>query len=131
MKILLYAFGGDARNPYLPHNFARNAVVYTGNHDNDTVVGWFASANGQAREFCLKYLNSDGREIHWDFIRAAIASVADTAIVPMQDILGLGSEGRMNLPATGSGNWDWRCREKDFSDRLAERLKALTETYGR
>jgi len=131
MKILLFAFGGDARNPYLPHNFARNAVVYTGNHDNDTVAGWFAAANKREREFCLKYLHSDGREIHWDFIRAALASAADTAIVPMQDVLGLGNEGRMNLPATNSGNWNWRCREKDFSKATAEKLNHLTEIYGR
>ena len=131
MKILLFAFGGDAGNGYLPHNHIRNAVVYTGNHDNDTVVGWFKSAKKQEREFCLKYLNSDGKEIHWDFIRAAFSSVADTAIVPMQDVLGLGNEGRMNLPSTHSGNWNWRCREKDFAHATAERLKSLTEIYNR
>jgi 4-alpha-glucanotransferase len=131
MKILLYAFGGDTSNSYLPHNHIKNSVVYTGNHDNDTVTGWFASANKREREFCLKYLHSDGREIHWDFIRAALLSVADTAIVPFQDVLGLGNEGRMNLPSTDSGNWNWRCREKDFSKTLAEKLRHLTEIYGR
>ena len=115
----------------MPHNYIKNAVVYTGNHDNDTVAGWFTSANKREREFCLKYLHSDGREIHWDFIRAAFSSVADTAIVPMQDVLGLGNEGRMNLPSTYSGNWNWRCREKDFARATAEKLKHLTETYGR
>lgn len=131
MKILLFAFGGDAHNPYLPHNHIKNAVVYTGNHDNDTVVGWFKSANQTERKFCLKYLDSNGREIHWDFIRASFASVADTAIVPMQDILGLGNEGRMNLPSTHSGNWNWRCQQKDFSKATAEKLRALAEIYGR
>jgi 4-alpha-glucanotransferase len=131
MKILLFAFGGDAHNLYLPHNHIKNSVVYTGNHDNDTIVGWFASANKTEREFCLKYLDSDAREVHWDFIRAAFSSVADTAIVPMQDILGLGNEGRMNLPSTDSGNWNWRCREKDFSPKLAAKLKEITKIYGR
>lgn len=131
MKILLFAFGGDAQNPYLPHQHTKNSVVYTGNHDNDTIVGWFKKAGKPEREFCLKYLASDGREIHWDFIRAAFASVADTAIVPLQDVLGLGNEGRMNLPSTDSGNWNWRCREKDFSKTIAERLKNLTELYAR
>ncbi len=131
MKILLFAFGGDAGNPYLPHNHIKNSVVYTGNHDNDTIGGWFASANKHEREFCLKYLHSDASEIHWDFIRAAFASVADTAIVPMQDVLGLGNEGRMNLPSTDSGNWNWRSRKKDFSKTEAERLKHLAEIYNR
>ena len=131
MKILLFAFGGDAGNPYLPHKHIKNAVVYTGNHDNDTIVGWFKSANKTERDFCLKYLDSNGKKIHWDFIRAAFSSVADTAIIPMQDVLGLGSEGRMNLPATDSENWNWRCHQKDFSDKLAEELKKMTEIYGR
>ncbi|MDQ3041383.1 MAG: 4-alpha-glucanotransferase, partial [Acidobacteriota bacterium] len=131
MKILLFAFGGGADNPYLPHNYVKNAVVYTGNHDNDTIVGWFKSASKKERDFCLKYLNSTGREIHWDFIRAAFSSVADTAIVPMQDVLGLGNEGRMNLPSTYSGNWNWRCQQKDFSDKLARKLKDTTSIYGR
>lgn len=131
MKILLFAFGGDANNPYLPHRHVKNAVVYTGNHDNDTIVGWFKSAGKKERDFCLKYLDSNGKEIHWDFIRAAFSSVADTAIVPMQDILGLGNEGRMNLPSTYSGNWNWRCQQKDFSDKLARKLKDMTKVYGR
>lgn len=131
MKILLFAFGGGAGNPYLPHNHVKNAAVYTGNHDNDTVAGWFESANRTERDFCLKYLNSSGKEIHWDFIRAAFSSVADSAIVPMQDVLGLGNEGRMNLPSTNSGNWNWRCQQKDFSGKLAEKLKDMTKTYGR
>jgi len=142
MRILQFAFGGDTGNLDLPHNFIRNSVAYTGTHDNDTTVGWFLSEAGagstrdleqikRERKFCLKYLDSDGEEINWDFIRALWASVADTAITPMQDLLGLGTEARMNLPASTSGNWQWRCGEGDLSGEIAERLKELTETYGR
>ena len=142
MKILQYAFGGDAASQNLPHNYIQNAVAYTGTHDNDTTVGWFQSqagadstrANSQIKrehDFCLKYLNSDGTEIHWDFIRAVWASVASVAIVPMQDLLGLGNDARMNLPASSAGNWFWQCQDGDFSDEIAVRLKELTVIYGR
>ena len=133
MKILQYAFGGDSQNSYLPHNYLNNCVVYTGTHDNDTTVGWFWNQDPQSRErkFCLKYLKSDGREIHWDMIRAAFSSVADTAIVPMQDLLGFGNDTRMNLPSTDSGNWSWRCKEGDLSPEIFEKLRELTEIYGR
>src|SRR5205085_11196734 len=105
MRILQFAFGGDVKNHDLPHNYIRNSVVYTGTHDNDTTVGWFESVAGpgstrateqieRERKFCLDYLNSDGAEIHWDFTRALLASVADTAIIPLQDVLGLGNEAR-------------------------------------
>jgi 4-alpha-glucanotransferase len=142
MRILQYAFGGDAKNLDLPHNYIKNSVAYTGTHDNDTTVGWFHSQAGacstrdagqisKEHDFCLKYLNSDGKEIHWDFIRAIWASVANTAIVPMQDLLGKGTEARMNLPASSSGNWFWRCREGDFSEKISQQLRELTEIYGR
>ena len=142
MRILQFAFGGDAKNLDLPHNYIKNSVAFTGTHDNDTTVGWFNSVAGQGsgrdaaqiekeQKFCLDYLKSDGREIHWDFVRAVWASVADTAIAPMQDLLGLGNEARMNLPASTSGNWNWQCKAGDFSDEIAERLKHLTEIYGR
>jgi 4-alpha-glucanotransferase len=142
MRILQFAWGGDAKNIDLPHNYVPNSCVYTGTHDNDTTVGWFNSVAGQGsgrdaeqikkeQDFCLKYLRSDGTEIHWDFIREVLASVSNTAVIPMQDLLGLGGEARMNLPATTSGNWQWRCQEKDFSDKLARRLKDLVELYGR
>ena len=131
MRILQYAFGGDPKNNYLPHNYIENCVAYTGTHDNDTTVGWFKLANPAEREFCLNYLNSKGEEIHWDFIRAIWESVADTAIVPMQDLLGLGNEARMNLPASKSGNWYWRCKDSDFSHEIGEKLRDLTEIYGR
>jgi len=142
MRILQFAFGGDAKSIDLPHNYIKNCVVYTGTHDNDTTVGWFKSSAGKGstrdeeqvskeRKFCLKYLNSRGKEIHWDFIRAVLASVADTAIVPMQDLLGLGNEARMNLPATMKDNWQWRCEAKGFGEKISNRLSDLVETYGR
>jgi 4-alpha-glucanotransferase len=142
MRILQFGFGGDARNQDLPHNYIRNSVAFTGTHDNDTTQGWFNSQAGKGsgrdaeqiekeRRFCLDYLNSYGAEIHWDFIRAVWASVADTAIAPMQDLLGLGNEARMNLPGSTDGNWYWQCKPGDFSDEIAERLKILTELYGR
>lgn len=141
MRVLQNAFGGDAKNIDLPHNYIRNCVAYTGTHDNDTVVGWFDSQVGPddtkdkepspVQAHCLRYLNSSGDEISWDFIRAAWSSVADTAIAPMQDILGLGTDARMNLPATTSGNWQWRMAKDVITDQTISRLKELTETYGR
>ncbi|MDQ3063420.1 MAG: 4-alpha-glucanotransferase [Acidobacteriota bacterium] len=131
MRILLFAFGGDSHSNYLPHNYIKNSVVYTGNHDNDTVVGWFKSTNKRERDFCLKYLKSNKREINWDFIRAAFSSVADTAIVPLQDVLGLGNEARMNLPSSYSGNWNWRCKQSDFTEEISQKLKEMTEIFQR
>ena len=131
MRILQYAFGGDAHNDYLPHNYIENCVAYTGTHDNATAVGWFKKAIPHEPEFCLRYLNSSGEEIYWDFIRVIWESVADTAIEPMQDLLGLDNDARMNLPASKSGNWNWRCKYADFSPELAGKLRDLTEIYGR
>ena len=142
MRILQFAFGGDTKNHDLPHNYISNSVAYTGTHDNDTTVGWFNSGVGKGstrdnaqikkeHEFCLKYLDSDGKEIHWDFVRAVWSSVANSAIAPMQDLLGLGNDARMNLPASSSGNWYWQCKDGDFSEEIAERLLELTEIYGR
>jgi 4-alpha-glucanotransferase len=142
MRILQFAFGGDTKNSDLPHNYIRNSVVYTGTHDNDTTVGWFTSVAGagstrdkeqieRERNFCLDYLNSDATEIHWNFIRALLASVADTAIIPLQDLLGLGPEARMNLPNSTEGNWAWRYKAGALTDEVGERLKRLTQVYGR
>jgi 4-alpha-glucanotransferase len=135
MRILQFAFGGDARSRDLPHNYINNCVAYTGTHDNDTTVGWWNSRkeNGSDHEieFCMRYLDSDGEEINWDLIRAIWSSVADTAVAPMQDILGLDNKARMNLPATTSGNWSWRFRKEDITDELSARLRKVTETYGR
>ncbi|MEK6336579.1 MAG: 4-alpha-glucanotransferase [Acidobacteriota bacterium] len=142
MRVLQFAFGGDSTNADLPHNYHRNVVAYTGTHDNDTTVGWFNSAADASstrteeeilkeRNFCREYLNTPGTEIHWDFIRAVLASVADTAIVPLQDALGRGNEARMNLPNTTDGNWSWRFAEEALTASVADRLKQMTETYGR
>ena len=142
MRILQFGFGGDTKNIDLPHNYVANVVAYTGTHDNDTTVGWFESVAGEGstrtakqiereRQFCLDYLNSDGEEIHWDFVRAVLASVANTAIVPLQDVLGLGTEARMNLPNSTEGNWSWRYRAGALTDAIAARLKQLTTLYGR
>ena len=141
MRILQFGFGSDSKNIDLPHNYVPNVVAYTGTHDNDTTVGWFRSVAGEGstrtaeqiereRTFCLNYLNTTGEEIHWDFIRGVLASVANTAIVPLQDLLGLGTEARMNLPNSTEGNWVWRY-ESGLTDKLAQRLKELTKLYGR
>ena len=142
MRILQFAFGGDAKNLDLPHNYINNCVAYTGTHDNDTTLGWFNSEAGagstrdaveiaRERDYCLKYLASNGADIHWDFVRAVWASVANTAIVPMADLLGIGTEGRINLPASASGNWQWRMTKNSITDEITTRLKELTEIYGR
>jgi len=142
MRVLQFAFRGDSKTIDLPHNYVRNCVVYTGTHDNDTTVGWFNSSAGQGstrnandiereRAYCLEYLDSNGNEIHWDLIRAAWASVANTAVVPLQDVLGLGSRARMNLPASEQGNWQWRFRAGALTQKLSERLRGLTTLYGR
>lgn len=142
MRILQFAFGSDTDNLDLPHNYVKNCVAYTATHDNDTAVGWFNSQAGAGstrddeqigheHDFCLKYLDSDGEEINWEFIRAVWASVADTAIAPMQDILGMGTGGRMNLPASESGNWHWRATKDQMRSDVFERLAQLTAIYGR
>src|SRR5262249_50719714 len=120
IRVLQFAFGDDlSASDFLPYNYPRRAVVYTGTHDNDTTVGWFYDAGGHAstrsneqiereRKAAIDYLGSDGREIHWDMIRTALGSPAATVILPAQDLLGLGSEARMNRPGLGDGNWEWR-----------------------
>ena len=143
MRVLQFAFGGDhLLNDHLPHRYPFRTVVYTATHDNDTTRGWYdelcALANGEdgeearrVRAFLHRYLGSDGREIHWDMIRLALASVADLAIIPAQDLLGLGGEARMNRPARAEGNWAWRLTASGLESRVARRLRDLTETYGR
>jgi 4-alpha-glucanotransferase len=143
MRILQFAFATDPEaDEFKPYSFIPNSVVYTGTHDNDTTVGWFTAegAGGstrgedevsEERELALKYLGSDGKEIHWDFIRLALASVANTAIIPLQDVLGRGSEARMNTPARESGNWGWRYSPEQLTPEIRARLAELTEIYGR
>ena len=131
MRILHFAFGDDARNVYLPHHHEPDSVVYTGTHDNDTTLGWWAGAGEQERLHALAYLASDGSEIAWDLIRAACASVADSAIIPLQDVLGLGGEHRMNLPGRGEGYWEWRFEWGQVRPAHAQRLAAMCKLYGR
>jgi 4-alpha-glucanotransferase len=133
MKILQFAFGGDAHNPYLPHNYADSRyVVYTGTHDNDTVLGWVQTTSPECRASVLRYLdrtNSD--DLHWQLIRLAMSSVAALAVIPLQDVLGLSSEGRMNLPGHPKDNWRWRYLPDALRPELGERLAELTTLYGR
>lgn len=131
MKILQFAFGSGPDNPYLPHNHGRDAVVYTGTHDNDTTAGWFAKLPAKEKASVNAYLNIDGSDISWDLVRAALASVADTAIIPLQDLLALDSSGRMNIPGVAMGNWAWRFKSDVLSEKCAARLRALTRMYGR
>jgi 4-alpha-glucanotransferase len=135
MKILLFAFGEE--NPmhiYLPHTYEKTYAVYTGTHDNNTVRGWF---EGEARpdelERLFRYIGREVRpdEVCWELIRLAMMSVARIAVFPLQDILGLGQEARMNRPATGRGNWEWRLLPWQLTEAVAERLRSLTVTYGR
>jgi len=131
MKILQFAFDSSEANDYLPHNFPKNCVVYTGTHDNDTIMGWIKNAKAEDRKYLVDYLASDGKDLCSDMIRLAWSSVADTAIVPMQDLLYLGTEARMNLPGTTVNNWMWRAKQSDFTDELAAKLAHLTKLYGR
>jgi 4-alpha-glucanotransferase len=131
MKVLQFAFAGDPKNPFLPHNYSPNVVVYTGTHDNDTTIGWFTSATEHEKTFVRKYIGKDGKEIHWDLIRLASQSVADMAIYPMQDVLGLGTEARMNLPGKSSGYWEWRFSWDQVVAVHATRLYEITALYKR
>ena len=132
MKILGFAFDSKEENDYLPHTYTKNCVVYTGTHDNDTLIGWFTKANEDDKQFARNYLNSrSDTEIHWDAIRGAWSSVASMAIAPIQDFLGLGSEARINTPGVAAGNWQWRLRDGVLTDELAERIAKLTKVYSR
>ena len=131
MRILQFAFGGDSSNTFLPHHHQNDTVVYTGTHDNDTTLGWWDTASEKERQHVRDYLAVDGDDIHWDLIRAAFASVADTAIHPMQDILGLGTEHRMNFPGKGEGYWEWRFDWAQVMPEHASRLADWCRIYGR
>jgi len=143
MAILQFAFGNDPQAPdFKPHNYPHHLVAYTGTHDNDTAVGWWNSRAGagsirsaadveKEMPYARRYLNTDGSEINWVMIRTLMASVASTVLFPLQDVLGVGSEGRMNLPGSSSGNWQWRFREGGLTAAIAARLRELVETYDR
>ncbi len=133
MRILQFAFNRREGDRFFPHNYPRTCVVYTGTHDNDTLVGWFTTSSTDAeRRDALRYLCGGGDDIAWAFIRTAWMSVANTAMTTVQDLLGLGSEARMNLPGTlGAHNWTWRMPSGALDQRLARRLYDLTEIYQR
>ncbi|OUL17570.1 4-alpha-glucanotransferase [Nostoc sp. 106C] len=132
MKVLQFAFGSDPSNPFLPFNYPRNAVVYSGTHDNDTTVGWYNQASEWEKQNLLLYLGCISPEgIHWDLIRLALSSIANQAIIPLQDVLGLGTEARMNFPSIAEGNWEWRYPQSALTEELGQRLKILTTLYGR
>ncbi len=127
MKVLQFGFDNPGAHIYLPHRFVPNCVVYTGTHDNDTTVGWWKSAaSEQEKRFATAYIGEARDGIHWAFIRAALASVADSAIVPLQDVLGLDSDSRMNIPSHPDGNWGWRFQPGVLTPDLAEKLATLT-----
>ena len=132
MQILQFGFSRGVARMDMPYRYRANSVVYTGTHDNDTSVGWFDnSGTAEERQLALSYVASDGREFNWDFIRLALSSVADTAIIPLQDVLGLGSDARMNYPSRATGNWHWRCLPGALTPEIAQRLADLTALYGR
>lgn len=131
MKILQFAFSGDARDLFLPHNYVQNCIAYTGTHDNDTAVGWYASAQEHEKDFCRRYLSTDGSDIAWRMVRSVWASVAVYAIAPLQDILGLDGSTRMNFPGHAAGNWLYRFRPADIKPDLAARISELNQMYNR
>ncbi len=131
MKVLQFAFEDDPANPYLPHNYEHNDVVYTATHDNQTTIGWFQSRSDAERRSVQRYIGSDGSDIAWDLIRLGLSSVANTSIQALQDVMRLGDEARMNVPGRPTGNWGWRYLPHQLHEGLAEGLGELTATYGR
>ena len=133
MKVLEFAFDSREESDYMPHNYQNHCVVYTGTHDNDTVRGWFSTAGPEDVALALEYMGlPDDTDGNWGFIRAALGSVADLAVVPMQDYLNLGSEARINTPSTlGGNNWRWRMTKDQMDMALAQKMARLTKLYGR
>lgn len=135
MKILQFAFDSSEENDYLPHNYSPHCIVYTGTHDNDTTAGWYDSTSEHNKAAARTYLNlpenTGGKEAAKAIVKTAMNSAANLAVTPLQDILGLGSEGRFNTPGTAHGNWTWRTSRDAFSAKLAEELKDLTLASGR
>jgi 4-alpha-glucanotransferase len=131
MRVLQFGFEGGPQNDHLPHHYPERCAAYTGTHDNDTSRGWFAQASEDVRDFCLQYLDSEEAQVHWAMLRGIWSSVARWAIVPLQDPLGLGSEGRMNWPGRAEGNWAWRCPAGALTDELAARIRHLNWLFDR
>jgi len=131
MKVLQFAFDQDADNEYLPHNYLPNCVVYTGTHDNDTTLGWYLRESEAVRDQVRRYMGRDGQDIVWDLIRLAFSSPADTAVIPLQDVMILGSAARMNVPSRGGGNWQWRFTKDMITEEIIGRLREFSRLYGR
>lgn len=131
MRVLQFAFDSDASNVHLPHNHPRDCVVYTGTHDNDTSLGWYASCSEDVKQRARLYTGMHGRDMNWALVRLAMTSVADLAIIPLQDALGLGSESRLNQPGKAHGNWTWRYSPEQLRPELAEALRELAILTGR
>jgi 4-alpha-glucanotransferase len=134
MAVLQFAFGSGSDNLYLPHNVHANTVIYPGTHDNDTTRGWYATIDEKTRDHVRRYFRINGQEISWDFLRAAYASVANLAVVSLQDLLSLGSEARFNTPGRSQGNWTWRYRAEQLRalrENSSGYLRELTALYGR
>ena len=134
MKVLEFAFDSREESDYLPHNYTPNCIVYTGTHDNNTIRGWYEELSPEDRQLSVDYMNNAGtpkEEIHWDFIRLALASVAKLAVIPVQDYLGLGAEARINEPSTLGKNWRWRMLTGELTDGLIEKCKSMARLYGR
>ncbi len=134
MKVLEFAFDSREESDYLPHNYTQNCVVYTGTHDNNTIRGWYEELSQEDRQLSIDYMNN-GRtqreEIHWDFIRLALASVAKLAVIPVQDYLGLGVEARINVPSTLGKNWRWRLGPGEITEEIVEKCRKIARLYGR
>jgi len=131
MKILHFAFGGNDDHPYLPHNFPERCVAYTGTHDNDTTVGWYATCSEAEADHARRYFGIDGHDIAWQLMEGLWRSPAQLVLVPAQDLLSLGSEERMNRPGSSTGNWCWRLRAGTLDAGVAARLRELSHRYGR
>lgn len=131
MKVLQFGFDSGPANAYLPHNYTHDTVAYTGTHDNQTTIGWFRTVPAHVRSHVQRYLGRDGSDIAWDFIRLALESVADRAIAPLQDVMRLDDDARMNTPGSPVGNWAWRYAPHQLHEGLADGMRELTDTYGR
>jgi 4-alpha-glucanotransferase len=134
MKVLEFAFDSREDSDYLPHNYDKNCIVYTGTHDNDTIQGWFHTINEDDKNMALNYMDlnpSETDRLHWSLIRLALMSVAKLCIIPVQDYLGLNTEARINIPSTVGTNWKWRLQKDEISEELLQRIKYITKLYGR
>jgi 4-alpha-glucanotransferase len=131
MRLIHFGFVADSDASFLPHSYIPNCVAYAGTHDNDTTLGWWEKLDDDTRDQVREYLGVTGEDIQWDLVRALFMSAANTVVITMQDILGLGSDARMNFPGRAEGNWFWRFRWEQVTSELRVRLKRMTKMYGR